>query len=119
MGPTSVPWSPRPARDRICDWIARAQADGATIAVDGRRAGADADGNFLGPTILDGVTPEMDVAREEVFGPVLAIIRAETLDGAIAAVSRSRFGNGASIFPRSRGARCGASATTCRPAWWA
>jgi malonate-semialdehyde dehydrogenase (acetylating)/methylmalonate-semialdehyde dehydrogenase len=90
------------ARDRILAWIDRAERDGATVVVDGRRVdGVADDGAFVGPTILDGVTPEMDVAREEVFGPVLAIVRAGSLDEATAIVNGSRFGNGTSIFTES------------------
>jgi malonate-semialdehyde dehydrogenase (acetylating) / methylmalonate-semialdehyde dehydrogenase len=89
------------ARDRIRGWIERAVEDGAEAAVDGREAAADPDGAYLGPTILDNVRPEMDVAREEVFGPVLSVIRVETLDDAIAVVNGSRFGNGTSIFTES------------------
>src|SRR3954465_2889818 len=71
------------ARDRIRGWIERAVEDGAAPVVDGRETAADPDGAYLGPTILDDVRPEMDVAREEVFGPVLSVIRVETLDDAI------------------------------------
>jgi malonate-semialdehyde dehydrogenase (acetylating)/methylmalonate-semialdehyde dehydrogenase len=89
------------ARDRIKDWIDRGVSDGANIVVDGRDAngeGATADGAFVGPTILDEVTPGMDIAQEEVFGPVLTVVRAETLDEATAIINASRFGNGTSIF---------------------
>jgi malonate-semialdehyde dehydrogenase (acetylating) / methylmalonate-semialdehyde dehydrogenase len=89
------------ARDRIRDWIARGVEAGATLAVDGRDADADPDGAYLGPTIIDDVTPDMDVAREEIFGPVLVVMRADTLDQAIEIVNRSRFGNGTSIFTES------------------
>ncbi len=90
------------ARDRIRDWIERGVGDGAELALDGRRTdGADSNGSYVGPTILDDVTPEMDVAREEVFGPVLCVIRAATLDQAIGIVNSSRFGNGTSIFTES------------------
>ena len=57
--------------------------------------------SYVGPTILDGVTPEMDIAQEEVFGPVLCVISAPTLDEAIEIVNASRFGNGTSIFTES------------------
>jgi malonate-semialdehyde dehydrogenase (acetylating) / methylmalonate-semialdehyde dehydrogenase len=83
------------AYERIRGWIERGVEEGATLAVDGRDAG---EGTFVGPTIVDDVTPEMDVAREEIFGPVLSVIRVDTLDEAIAVVNRSRFGNGTSIF---------------------
>jgi malonate-semialdehyde dehydrogenase (acetylating)/methylmalonate-semialdehyde dehydrogenase len=87
------------ARDRIKGWIDRAVADGARIVVDGRGVdGGNPDGAFVGPTILDDVTPDMEIVREEVFGPVLAIVRADSLDEATAIVNGSRFGNGTSIF---------------------
>jgi malonate-semialdehyde dehydrogenase (acetylating)/methylmalonate-semialdehyde dehydrogenase len=88
------------ARDRINGWIERGVSDGAELAVDGRGVGAGA-GAYVGPTILDGVTPEMEIAQEEVFGPVLCVIRAPSLDQAIDHVNASRFGNGASIFTES------------------
>jgi malonate-semialdehyde dehydrogenase (acetylating)/methylmalonate-semialdehyde dehydrogenase len=89
------------ARDRIKGWIDRGVADGANLVVDGRGVsgeGPNADGAFVGPTILDEVTPGMDIAQEEVFGPVLTVVRAETLDEATAIINSSRFGNGTSIF---------------------
>jgi malonate-semialdehyde dehydrogenase (acetylating)/methylmalonate-semialdehyde dehydrogenase len=90
------------ARDRIREWIDRGAADGATVVVDGREVAAGAEGSsFVGPTILDGVTAEMDIAKEEVFGPLLAVIAAGSLDEAIEIVNSSRFGNGASIFTES------------------
>jgi malonate-semialdehyde dehydrogenase (acetylating)/methylmalonate-semialdehyde dehydrogenase len=90
------------ARDRIRDWIDRGVGDGARVVVDGREAtGGDPGGAYLGPTILDEVTVEMEIAREEVFGPVLSVIRAGSLDEAIEIVNSSRFGNGTSIFTES------------------
>ncbi len=92
------------ARDRIRDWIDRGVADGARVVVDGREVGGDGlspDGAYVGPTILDGVTADMAIAQEEVFGPVLTVIHAATLDEAIDIVNRSRFGNGTSIFTES------------------
>ena len=89
------------ARDRVRGWIDRGVRDGATLVVDGRDPGVDAagaDGAFVGPTILDDVRPEMAIAQEEVFGPVLSLIHVETLDEAIGVVNASRFGNGTSIF---------------------
>ncbi len=88
------------ARDRILGWIERGVAEGAMLAVDGRGAGPDG-GSYVGPTVLDGVTPRMDVAREEIFGPVLSVVAVETLDEAIEVVNASRFGNGVSIFTES------------------
>jgi malonate-semialdehyde dehydrogenase (acetylating) / methylmalonate-semialdehyde dehydrogenase len=91
------------ARDRISGWIDRGVAEGATIVVDGRPVAETADpgGAFVGPTILDDITPEMEISREEVFGPVLCVISAPTLDQAIGIVNSSRFGNGVSIFTES------------------
>ncbi len=92
------------ARDRIADWVARGLSDGATLVVDGRGVtgeGIAPDGAFLGPTILDEVTADMAIAQEEVFGPVLCVVRAESLDQAIDIVNSSRFGNGTSIFTES------------------
>jgi len=86
------------ARDRVKGWIDRGVEDGATLVVDGREPDADPDGAFVGPTILDDVTPDMAIAQEEVFGPVLTVVHAESLDDAIAIINRSRFGNGTSIF---------------------
>ena len=89
------------ARDRIRAAIDRATQEGAEPVVDGRDRAELPDGAYLGPTILDGVRPDMEAAREEIFGPVLSIIRADTLDEAIGIVSQSRFGNGVSIFTES------------------
>ena len=94
------------ARDRITGWVDRGVADGASLAVDGRAAtgGLDPSGAYVGPTILDEVTADMAIAREEVFGPVLCVVRADTLDEAIEIVNSSRFGNGTSIFTESAAA---------------
>jgi malonate-semialdehyde dehydrogenase (acetylating)/methylmalonate-semialdehyde dehydrogenase len=89
------------ARDRIRDWIDRGEQGGAKLTIDGRDADCDDSGSFVGPTILDDVTSEMEIAQEEVFGPVLSVIRAATLDEAIEIVNSSRFGNGTSIFTES------------------
>ncbi|HMJ37805.1 MAG TPA: CoA-acylating methylmalonate-semialdehyde dehydrogenase [Baekduia sp.] len=91
------------ARDRITEWIDRGIADGGTVVVDGRDAGAalNPGGAFVGPTILDDVAPDAAIVQEEVFGPVLTIVKADSLDDAIAMVNRSRFGNGTSIFTES------------------
>jgi malonate-semialdehyde dehydrogenase (acetylating) / methylmalonate-semialdehyde dehydrogenase len=89
------------ARDRIRSWIERGEAGGAKVVLDGRDACGDPNGSYVGPTIIDDVTPEMNIAQEEVFGPVLCVISAPTLDEAIAIVNSSRFGNGTSIFTES------------------
>jgi malonate-semialdehyde dehydrogenase (acetylating)/methylmalonate-semialdehyde dehydrogenase len=89
------------ARDRIREWIDRGEAAGAKVVLDGRDALGDSSGSYVGPTILDAVTAEMEIAQEEVFGPVLCVIGAATLDEAIGIVNSSRFGNGTSIFTES------------------
>src|SRR5215204_3875578 len=92
------------ARDRIRGAIDRGVSDGAELAVDGRAPAGEAldpDGAYLGPTILDGVDPDAEMVREEIFGPVLSVVQVETLDDAIDVVNRSRFGNGTSIFTES------------------
>ncbi|HEY1359626.1 MAG TPA: CoA-acylating methylmalonate-semialdehyde dehydrogenase [Thermoleophilaceae bacterium] len=89
------------ARDRIHKAIDRALEEGAGLVVDGREADGGDGGAWVGPTILDEVTPDMEAGREEIFGPVLSIMRVETLDEAIELVNRSPFGNGTSIFTES------------------
>ncbi len=89
------------ARDRVIGWIERAVEDGATLGVDGRSAGAGLPGSYVGPTIVEGVTRAMAIMREEVFGPVLAVVHVATLDEAIALVNESSFGNGTSLFTES------------------
>ena len=89
------------ARDRILARIEAAVAEGASLVLDGRGAAAGDGGAWVGPTILGDVTPEMEVAREEVFGPVLSLVHADSLDEAIAVVNSSRYGNGTSIFTES------------------
>jgi len=90
------------ARDRIGGMVEAGLAEGATLLVDGRSpAGLAADGAYVGPTILDDVTPSMSVAQEEIFGPVLSVIHAGSLDEAIEIVNASRYGNGTSIFTES------------------
>jgi len=86
------------ARDRIIDWIERGAGAGAQIVLDGRAPNADPRGAYVGPTILDDAKAEMEIVREEVFGPVLCVVRADTLEHAIEIVNASRFGNGTSIF---------------------
>jgi malonate-semialdehyde dehydrogenase (acetylating) / methylmalonate-semialdehyde dehydrogenase len=100
---TITPVTTAAARDRISDWIARGEGEGARVVVDGRSTRSD-EGFFLGPTILDSVTPEMAVAQEEIFGPVLVLERMGDLAEAITTVNRSRFGNAAAIFTRDGGA---------------
>jgi malonate-semialdehyde dehydrogenase (acetylating)/methylmalonate-semialdehyde dehydrogenase len=88
---------------KVEGYVEKGVAEGATPLVDGRenKAGSQPGGFFLGPTIFDHVTPEMTIAREEIFGPVLSVMRVETLDDAIDLVNRSPFGNATAIFTSS------------------
>jgi malonate-semialdehyde dehydrogenase (acetylating)/methylmalonate-semialdehyde dehydrogenase len=99
---TITPVTSEQARQRIAGYIALGQQEGARILVDGRQE--DGEGFFLGPTILDDVRPEMRVAQEEIFGPVLALERLDSLDEALDAIARNEFGNASAIFTRSGGA---------------
>ena len=93
------------AKERIEGYITEAEAQGAKVLVDGRGATvAGAEGGYwVGPTILDFVRPDMRIAQEEIFGPVLAIVRAPDVDEAIAIENRSPYGNAASVFTESGG----------------
>ena len=93
----------RAAKERIENAIAEAEAAGAKVLVDGRKASVPGkpNGFWVGPTILDQVKPDMRIAKEEVFGPVLAIVRTETLEGALAVENASPYGNAASVFTES------------------
>jgi malonate-semialdehyde dehydrogenase (acetylating)/methylmalonate-semialdehyde dehydrogenase len=93
------------AMDRISRYIAEAEAAGAKVLVDGRNvkvAGRE-NGFYIGPTIIDHVTPEMRIAQEEVFGPVMVIIRAPDVDAALHIENSSPYGNAASVFTESGG----------------
>lgn len=94
------------AKQRIARYIAEAEAAGATVLLDGRDAQVPGrEGGFwVGPTILDHVRPEMRIAQEEVFGPVLAIVRAPDVDQALAIENASPYGNAAAVFTESGGA---------------
>ena len=93
------------AKKRIEGYISEAEANGAKVLLDGRNAKVSGkeNGYYVGPTILDHVTLEMSVAREEIFGPVISIIRAKDLDEAIAIENGSNYGNAASVFTESGG----------------
>ncbi|MFZ2492128.1 MAG: CoA-acylating methylmalonate-semialdehyde dehydrogenase [Thermoanaerobaculia bacterium] len=93
------------ARHRIERYITEAEAEGAKVLVDGRnwRVEGKEEGYYVGPTIIDHVKPSMRIAREEVFGPVLVIIRTSDLDEALQVENASSYGNAASIFTESGG----------------
>ncbi len=91
------------AKERIVRYIAEAEAAGAKVLVDGRGARVPGleNGYYLGPTIIDHVTPAMRIAQEEVFGPVLVIVRAPDVSGALEIENASPYGNAASVFTES------------------
>ncbi len=95
----------RKAKERIEAYITESEQQGAQVLVDGRNCivKGKEQGFYVGPTIIDHVHPEMRIAREEVFGPVLAILRAATVDEALRIENSSPFGNAASVFTQSGG----------------
>ena len=94
------------AKKRIENYITEAEQQGAKILVDGRNAVVEGkeNGFYVGPTVIDYVKPDMKIAKEEVFGPVLSIMRTETVDEALKIENSSHYGNAASVFTQSGGA---------------
>lgn len=93
------------AKKRILSYIDLGEKEGATVARDGRKDPvARGNGYFVGPTILDNVNPNSRVAKEEIFGPILSVVRVKNLKEALAVVDNSEYGNAASVFTRSGGA---------------
>ncbi|KUI30025.1 CoA-acylating methylmalonate-semialdehyde dehydrogenase [Mycobacterium sp. GA-2829] len=93
-------------RDKVASYIDAGEADGAKIVVDGRQVTADGgqDGFWLGPTLIDNVTPDMSVYTDEIFGPVLSVVRVETYDEALDLINSNPYGNGTAIFTNDGGA---------------
>jgi malonate-semialdehyde dehydrogenase (acetylating) / methylmalonate-semialdehyde dehydrogenase len=93
-------------RDKVAGYIDAGEAAGAAVVVDGRQVEADAEGEgfFLGPTLFDHVTPEMSIYQDEIFGPVLSVVRAESYDEALELVNANPYGNGTAIFTNDGGA---------------
>ena len=91
------------AKERIERYITEAEKQGARILVDGRNAIVEGKegGYYVGPTVIDNVKPEMAVAKEEVFGPVLAIMRVQSLDDALEIENSSEYGNAAAVFTQN------------------
>ncbi|WP_174874470.1 CoA-acylating methylmalonate-semialdehyde dehydrogenase [Vogesella oryzae] len=91
------------ARERVAGLIAKGAAEGAKLELDGRHVHVDGyeHGNFIGPTIFSGVKPGMAIYQQEVFGPVLCLLAADTLDDAIALINANPNGNGTAIFTQS------------------
>ena len=96
----------RAARERILGCIERGKAEGARCLLDGSGCTVEGypDGNWVGPTLFAGVTPEMSIYADEIFGPVLVTTEARTLDDAIALINANPYGNGVSLFTSSGGA---------------
>ncbi len=92
-------------RDKVAGYIAAGEKEGATIVADGRATDSlPKDGFFLGTTLLDNVTPSMTVYTDEIFGPVLSVVRVETYAEAVELVNNNEYGNGTAIFTRDGGA---------------
>ena len=91
-------------RDKVAGYIAAGAKSGAQVVVDGREADVPSDGFFLGTTLLDHVKPEMSVYTDEIFGPVLSVVRADTYEEALELINSNQFANGTAIFTRDGGA---------------
>jgi malonate-semialdehyde dehydrogenase (acetylating) / methylmalonate-semialdehyde dehydrogenase len=93
-------------RDKVASYVDAGEREGATLVVDGRTVDADgeADGFWLGPTLFDHVTPDMSIYTDEIFGPVLSVVRADTYQEALDLVNANRYGNGTAIFTGNGGA---------------
>jgi malonate-semialdehyde dehydrogenase (acetylating) / methylmalonate-semialdehyde dehydrogenase len=99
MGPLIT----REHRDRVASYLDSGREQGATVVADGRESAPDGDGFFLGVSLLDRVTPEMDAYKDEIFGPVLVVTRVDTYDEAVRLVNENPYGNGTAIFTRDGG----------------
>jgi malonate-semialdehyde dehydrogenase (acetylating)/methylmalonate-semialdehyde dehydrogenase len=99
MGPLIT----REHRDKVASYLDTAAEQGATVVADGRELDVEGDGFFLGVSLIDEVTPEMDCYTDEIFGPVLSVVRAGTYDEAVKLVNENPYGNGTAIFTRDGG----------------
>jgi malonate-semialdehyde dehydrogenase (acetylating)/methylmalonate-semialdehyde dehydrogenase len=99
MGPLIT----REHRDKVASYLDTAAEQGATVVADGRELEVDGGGFFLGVSLIDEVSPEMDAYRDEIFGPVLSVVRAGTYDEAVRLVNENPWGNGTAIFTRDGG----------------
>jgi malonate-semialdehyde dehydrogenase (acetylating) / methylmalonate-semialdehyde dehydrogenase len=100
MGPLIT----REHRDKVASYLDSGAEQGATLVADGRETAPEGDGFFLGVSLLDNVTAEMDAYRDEIFGPVLSVVRAKTYDEAVGLVNDNPYGNGVALFTRDGGA---------------
>ncbi|HET7808748.1 MAG TPA: CoA-acylating methylmalonate-semialdehyde dehydrogenase [Gaiellaceae bacterium] len=99
MGPLVT----REHRDKVASYIDKGREEGAKVIADGRETAPDGGGFFLGVSLLDEVTPEMDVYKDEIFGPVLGITRVDTYEEAVRLVNENPYGNGVALFTRDGG----------------
>ncbi len=99
MGPLVT----REHRDKVASYIDGAHDQGADVVADGRETAPQGDGFFLGVSLLDNVTPEMDAYKDEIFGPVLGVTRVDTYNDALDLVNENPYGNGTAIFTRDGG----------------
>jgi len=99
MGPVVT----RAARDRVVDYVRQGEEAGAKVVVDGRDLVVEGheEGFFVGPTLIDHATTDMSVYTDEIFGPVLTVLRVPTLDAAIELVNANPYGNGTAVFTSS------------------
>jgi malonate-semialdehyde dehydrogenase (acetylating) / methylmalonate-semialdehyde dehydrogenase len=100
MGPLVT----REHREKVASYIASGAEQGATVVADGRETRPEGDGFFLGVSLLDNVTAEMDAYRDEIFGPVLSVVRAKSYGEAVGLVNDNPYGNGVALFTRDGGA---------------
>ncbi|MBA2360454.1 MAG: CoA-acylating methylmalonate-semialdehyde dehydrogenase [Actinobacteria bacterium] len=100
MGPLIT----REHRDKVASYLDSGAEQGAEVVADGRETAPEGDGFFLGVSLLDKVTPEMDAYKDEIFGPVMSVVRVDTYDDAVKLVNENRYGNGVAIFTRDGGA---------------
>ena len=91
-------------RDKVTSYVDQGESAGAKVVVDGRAAAVPDSGFFLGCTLLDEVTPDMTVYRDEIFGPVLGVVRVDTFEEGLALINANRYANGTAIFTRDGGA---------------
>ena len=93
------------AKKKVLEYIDGAEKEGAKIIVDGRKSKVPGyeKGHFIGPTVVDQVTPDMTIAKDEVFGPVVSFLRMNSMDEAIEFIHKSPFGNAASVYTESYG----------------
>jgi malonate-semialdehyde dehydrogenase (acetylating)/methylmalonate-semialdehyde dehydrogenase len=99
MGPLVT----REHRDKVASYLESGPAQGATLVADGRESAPEGEGFFLGVSLLDHVTPDMDAYRDEIFGPVLSVVRVDTYDAAMQLVDENPWGNGVALFTRDGG----------------